>query len=216
MTLERTTHVTRAIKELQDEQFTIETGVGIGAKIDVAAIRIWDTIKRVLNNTAGVFTDITSSISISDLAAVGTVTVSGPAVDDSVTIDGVNFVMRAAGTTILQTSLTLEEDIGFAEGASDAATAVNLAASINSVLGRQIDSVSAADAGGGVVDLTAQQQGTPGNAKTLVDSGGGLTVSGATLTGGTDTGGISSSLDNTGDELHITWYDKPMGDDASG
>lgn len=216
MTLERTTHVTRAIKELQDERFSIEAGVGIGVKIDVADIRIWDTIKRVLNNTAGVFTDITSSISIVDVAATGTVTVSGPSVDDTVTIDGVTFVMKAAGTTILQTSLTLEEDIGFAEGASDALTAANLVAAINSVLGRQIDSVEASDAGGGVVDLKAQQQGTPGNAITLVDSGGGLTVSGATLTGGTDTGGISSSLDNTGDELHVTWYDKPMGDDASG
>lgn len=216
MTLERSTHVTRAIKELQDEKFAIAAGVGIGVKIDVADIRIWDTIKRVLNNTAGVFTDITGNVTISDLAAVGTITVSGPAVDDSVTVDGVNFVMRAAGTTILQTSLTLEEDIGFAEGASDALTAANLAAAINSVLGRQIDSVNAADAGGGVVDLTAQEQGTPGNSKTLVDSGGGLTVSGATLTGGTDTGGVESDVDNTGDELHITWYDKPMGDDASG
>lgn len=216
MTLERSTHVTRAIKELQDEIFQVSAGVGIGVKIDVPDIRIWDTIKRVLNNTAGVFTDITGNISIVDLAAVGTVTVSSPVVEDSVTIDGVTFVMKAAGTTILQTSLTLEEDIGFAEGVSDAATAANLVAAINSVLGRQIDSVEASDAGGGVVDLKSQQQGTPGNATTLADSAGGLTVSGATLTGGTDTGGVASDVDNTGDELHITWYDKPMGDDASG
>lgn len=216
MSLERTVHVTRAIKELQDERFDIAAGVGIGVKINIADIRIWDTIKRVLNNTLGVFTDITGNVTIVDLAAVGTVTVVTPAVDDSVTIDGVTFVMRAAGSTVLQTSLTLEEDIGFAEGVSDAVTAANLAVAINSVLGRQIDSVNAADAGGGVVDLTAQQQGTPGNSKTLVDSAGGLTVSGATLTGGTDTGGVASDVDNTGDELHITWYDKPMGDDASG
>ena len=216
MSLERSVHVTRAIKELQDEKFAIAAGVGIGVKINIADIRIWDTIKRVLNNTAGVFTDITGNISIVDLAAIGTVTVSGPAVDDSVTIDGVTFVMRASGTTILQTSLTLEEDIGFAEGGSDALTAANLVAAINSVLGRQIDSVEASDAGGGVVDLKAQQQGTPGNAIALTDSAGGLTVSGATLTGGTDTGGVESDVDNTGDELHITWYDKPMGDDASG
>lgn len=216
MSLERTVHVTRAIKELQDEKFAIAAGVGIGVKINIADIRIWDTIKRVLNNTAGVFTDITGNISIVDLAAIGTVTVSSPSVDDSVVIDGVTFIMRASGTTILQTSLTLEEDIGFAEGVSDAATAANLVAAINSVLGRQIDSVEASDAGGGVVDLKAQQQGTPGNGITLTDSSGGLTVSGATLTGGTDTGGVESDVDNTGDELHITWYDKPMGDDASG
>jgi len=216
MTLERSTHVTRSIKELQDERFQISAGANVGVKIDVTDIRLGDTIKRVLNNTAGVFTDITGNISIVDIAAIGTVTVSGPAVDDTVTIDGVTFVMKAAGTTILQTSLTLEEDIGFAEGVSDAATAANLVAAINSLLGRQIDSVEASDAGGGVVDLKAQQQGTPGNAITLVDSGGGLTVSGATLTGGTDTGGIASDVDNTGDELHITWNDKPMGDDASG
>lgn len=216
MSLERSVHVTRAIKELQDEQFDIAAGVGIGVKINIADIRIWDTIKRVLNNTLGVFTDITGNISIVDVAAIGTVTVVNPVVEDSVTIDGVKFVMKASGTTILQTSLTLEEDIGFAEGISDAATAANLVAAINSVLGRQIDSVEASDAGGGVADLKAQQQGTPGNAITLVDSAGGLTVSGATLTGGTDTGGVSSDVDNTGDELHITWYDKPMGDDASG
>lgn len=216
MSLERTVHVTRAIKELQDEKFIIAAGVGIGVKIVVTDIRIWDTIKRVLNNTAGVFTDITGNISIVDLAAIGTVTVSSPTVDDFVVIDGVTFVMRAAGTTILQTSLTLEEDIGFAEGVSDVVTAANLAAAINSVLGRQIDSVEASDAGGGVVDLKAQQQGTPGNGITLTDSAGGLSVSGATLTGGVDTGGVESDVDNTGDELHITWYDKPMGDDASG
>lgn len=216
MSLERSVHVTRAIKELQDERFQISAGAGAAAKIDVADIRIWDTIKRVLENTAGVFVDKTDEATITDLAAVGTVTVSGPAVDDTVTIDGVTFVMKAAGTTILQTSLTLEEDIGFAEGASDALTAANLVAAINSVLGRQIDSARAEDAGGGVADIIAQQQGTPGNAITLADSAGGLTVSGANLTGGTDTGGINISSDTTGDEIHITWYDKPQGDDASG
>jgi phage tail sheath gpL-like len=216
MTYERSTHVTRAIKELQDERFQISAGANVGIKIDVADIRERDTIKRVLHNTAGVFVDLTPDASIFDIRAVGTITVSSPAVDDSVTVDGVVFVMRAAGTTVLQTSLTGEEDIGFSEGVSDADTAANLVESINSVLGRRIDSVVASDAGGGVVDLTAQQEGTVGNSITLVDSAGGLTVSGATLTGGTDTGGISTTVDTTGDELHITWNDKPSGDDASG
>lgn len=216
MTLERTVHVTRAIKELQDERFQISAGALAGVKIEVPDIRIWDTIKRVLENTAGVFVDKTDETVITDLAAIGDVTVATPSVDDTVTIDGVTFIMRAAGTTVLQTSLTGEEPIGFAEGGSDALTAANLALAINSVLGRQIDSVDASDAGGGVVDLTAQQQGTPGNAIELSDSAGGLTVSGANLTGGVDVGGINITSATDGDEIHITWYDKPMGDDASG
>ena len=59
------------------------------------------------------------------------------------------------------------------------------------------------------VTVTAKQEGTPGNAITLVESSANITLSGAVLTGGSDTGGIETTSTNvTGDDLDVLWYQK--------
>jgi phage tail sheath gpL-like len=69
---------------------------------------------------------------------------------------------------------------------SDTATATALAAAINASANALVSLVTASSAAG-VVTLTADHAGLPGNAYTLAASGTGVTASGARLTGGAST-----------------------------
>ena len=211
--LERSTHVTRAIKELQSENFALVSGELADTLLAVADMRIWDTIVKVLDNNSGVFSDETANCTIADLAATADVVVSTGVVGDSVTVDGLTFVAKTIGTTVLSNSLTGALPIGFSLGATDAATAENLAAAINSVVGRRGDNGFSATVDTATVTLKSNLQGTAGNGVVVTDNGGGLTASG-NFAGGTDTGGILCT--NATNEVHITWLKKPKGHDASG
>ncbi len=100
----------------------------------------------------------------------------------------------ANGLTYTAVSGTPSDDTEFEAAATDAATAISLARAINadSRTGTLGD-VSATPVGD-IVTLTTTKKGYAGNATTLTQTGGTITVSGATFTGGLDgdfaTGGI--------------------------
>lgn len=112
--------------------------------------------------------------------AVNAITFSSFAAADTVTINGVVLTGRASPTLAAE----------FTVGATDTATAINLARVINglgaiAVPPAKIWGVVTATASGAVVTLTAQETGTIGNIYTLAISAHG-SVTGATFASGAD------------------------------
>lgn len=107
------------------------------------------------------------TFSTNDVAATGTLTLSGASGTVGGTINGVTVTVTAAG--------------------GDAATAGLIAAAINASANPLVSQFVTASAAGAVVTLTAKMAGPSGNAVTLAASGTGVTASGARLTGGAST-----------------------------
>ena len=190
----------RQIGELQNLRIALLTGAAANTKIALAAIRNTDTVLSALNNNAGTITDVTSTISIDNLTASGTVTVGTMVANDTVTIAGRIFTL----------STLPSEDQDYTKvtiGASAAATATNLAAKINQWAACQNNPTVSATVSSNVVTVCAATEGAAGNAITLAETGTTFTVSGATLTGGSDTGGIRST--GATNQLIVFWYKKP-------
>jgi phage tail sheath gpL-like len=186
-----------AIKELQGLSIELLAGAAANTKIAVAAIRPEDTILKAINNNAGTLTDITANVSIDDPRAVGTITLSGAAAGQTVTVAGVTYT-AVAGVAANSSQFSVAGD--------DTADATALAAAINaSENGRDTQQVTATSAAG-VVTVKAVADGTSGNAITLVKVGAGITVSGATLAGGTATGGIRST--GITNQIILHWFNK--------
>lgn len=112
-------------------------------------------------------------VTTGQVAATGTVTLSSMVANDTVTING----------TVLTAATTPSTTVQFKVGATDTATAANLATVINAnlVLDGQVFATSA----GAVVTLTCVHFGLLGNLCTLAISAHG-SVSGAVMTGGSD------------------------------
>jgi hypothetical protein len=112
--------------------------------------------------------------------ATATITVGGqPVAGETVTVNGVAIPFRASAPAVGEALI----------GADTAATAANLRAVIND---RPDTYASSASGSGTTVTLTANAQGTAGNAVTLVEGVGaaGFTVSGATFAGADATGDV--------------------------
>lgn len=108
--------------------------------------------------------------------ASGTLTLSSFVANDTVTINGVVFTGKASPAS----------NVEFLIGADDTATAVNLAAKLNSTSApNKILNVISATSALGVVTITMLESGQIGNLGTLAISAHG-SRSGANLTGGTD------------------------------
>lgn len=110
--------------------------------------------------------------------AEGTVTfsTSAPVNNDSVTVNGVTFTFKT--TPAGANDLAIPASVG--------AAGVALKNAINNSVNLALVAVSAVDDGAGEVTITADNEGTAGNAFTLAKVGTNIAVSGATLTGGTD------------------------------
>ena len=115
--------------------------------------------------------------------ANGTATLSGVVATDTLVIGGVTITAVSGTPTSVQ----------FKVGATDAATAANVVATINALT--TLNQVVQASSAAAVVTITCIIPGTIGNLVTLSQSGGHFTV-GSALTGGTDgsIGDISQGL----------------------
>lgn len=190
-----------AIRELQGLSYALLTGASANTKINVSAIRTEDTVLMALNNNAGTITDLTSTISIVDLRATGTVTAASVTAADTVTVNGAVFTAIANGATPSSYKQ-------FSVGASDTACATNLAAAINAQQAAPaVTQVVTASSNAAVVTITAVAEGTGGNSLTLATSDNTrLAKSGTTLSGGSATGGIKST--SASNQIVLLWFNR--------
>lgn len=184
------------ITELQGFRLSLLAGANADTKIDLAAIRQEDTVVSALNNNAGVITDITGTISVTDCRASGTVTLTTAVAGNTVTIND-NVYTAVAGTPADYSEFSIDT--------SDTAAAASLAAAINARESAGDGTVTATSALG-VVTVTAVAEGTGGNAITMTKVGAPIALSGAVLSGGTATGGIQST--GATDQVILFWFNK--------
>jgi hypothetical protein len=139
-----------------------------GAKVPLA--------ETTLDNLVAIMPGATK-VATGGVKASGTVTLSvAPPTDgDKVTVNGLDFVFKAAPTG--------PNDI--ATGATFTTAAAAFAAALNASIDLKVVNLSAV-AVAGVVTITADTQGAWANAYTLAKTGTNITVSGATLTAGAD------------------------------
>jgi len=192
----------RMLRELQGLRVSIVAGGSANTKLALSTIRDTDTIISALNNNAGTITDVTGTISIDDLRAVGTVTVGTAAANDTVAVAGSVYILVPAIEKVEQFDYTKVK-----VGATAAETAANLAAAINKREGNRSASQVIATAASNVVTVRAVAEGTSGNSITLAEVGSSFTVSGATLAGGSATGGIRST--GATNSVILFWLEKP-------
>ena len=185
-----------ALTELQGLTISLLAGAGAGVKLPLAAIRSEDTIVAALNNNAGTITDVTSTTSISDVRASGTITLSGTVAGETVTVNGRTYT-AVAGVAANNTQ--------FSMAGTDAVDAAGLAAAINARENALDISTVSASAVGNVVTVRAIAEGTAPNAYALTKTGG-ITVSGATLANGTATCGIS--VVGATNQVILFWFNK--------
>lgn len=194
-------HLQPALKELQGLNISLVAGAVADTKIDIAAIRSLDTIVSAMYRTtlAGDLADDTANVTISDLRATGTLTLSTAIEGTKATVNGVVYTLTAT-PGVAHTSVDLST--------TDTLAAANLAAAINAVEGGA-GSANAffATSAAAVVTVTARAEGTAGNAITIVGSTE-ITASAATLEGGTVTGGIQSTTDTSAGQLVVYWFNK--------
>ena len=183
--------VAAMVRQLQSLRVSLVTGGTADTKRDLGDIRMSDVIVSALNNNGGTITDVTSTMSIDDLRAKGTITLTTVDPDDTVTVNDVTYV---AG-------------VDFAIAATVALTAENLAKAIHhheSTYGQAV-SASAADE---VVTVVARAEGTAGNAIDLAKVGAGIAVSGTTLADGAAAGGVRST--GTTNQIIVFWMSNPL------
>lgn len=141
--------------------------------------------QRLVNYINGVFTgsesgtssaapSIALSVQGNAVQASGTFTLASVIATDACSINGVTFTCVASGAVANQ----------FNVGASDALTAVNLAAAINASVSALVSGYVTASAAGDVVTVTSAFYGLSGNQTLIATADATITVSGAKLTGG--------------------------------
>lgn len=115
-------------------------------------------------------------VSAASGAASGSITFSAqPAVDSTITINGVEFTFKASGATGNQIDL----------GADLSATIDNIVTALNGSVETSVDDATYAKSGTTILTITHDTNGLSGNAFTLAaGAGSNGTVSGATLSGG--------------------------------
>lgn len=172
---------------------TANTAIAVTEGIDVQ-----DSILKVLMFAAGVPSDITSTTSIVDLRAKGTLTLAAVVANDTAVVAGKTYTFK---TLVVNLSTNLPP-YTVPVGATDTISATNLAAAINAQ-----DSTVTASAVGAVVTVQAVAEGTGGNAITIV-GGAHLTASAGTLAGGSATNAIKTSTVTTSNTVVVFWYKK--------
>jgi hypothetical protein len=191
----------RAIAELQG--FTISgplAGVGANAFIAVPGIDPWDTVMKALLFTAGVPSDITGNVTIVDRRASATLTLTGVAVGDTVSVNGKTYTFVSAPAITVNLA-----PYQIPLGVTDAASATSLAVAVMSG-----DATITAVPNSNTVTVYNKTPGTAGNgaAVSVAGSNGHIATSGATLANGSDTQGIRISTATTGNTVVLFWYNK--------
>lgn len=187
-----------AVRELQGLRVAVLAGAASSTKINVAAIRLEDTVLSCVEYEAGVPVDRTSVTTIAPTKATGTVTCSAVDAADTLTLNGRVYTFVANG--VVPNKLADQVEVG----TTNTITATNLAAQINLTSGNLVTATSATN----VVTLIANAEGTAGNSITTVGNDADLTCSGATLAGGTATGGVLIADTTTGNAVVLMWYNK--------
>lgn len=201
------------LQELQGLRVDIVAGAAAGTKMNVAALRLEDTLL-----CAAVTTDAAAAAVVNDVAnltiqatkAFGTITISGNPVDgETFVVNGKTYTFKAVPLNAYQPKITAGDNT---------AMAAAVARAINAYESRALDGIGAtgyatpavvATSALGVVTVTAVADGAAGNAITLTEGATNVAVTGAgTLTSGTDTGGIKSTTNLTGKTVTLTWFNK--------
>lgn len=190
----------KALVELQG--LTISgplTGTTANTAIPVTdGIDTQDSIVKVLMFATGVPSDITSTTTVTDLRAKGTLTLAAVVANDTAVVNGKTYTFK---TLTISPSTNLPPYTA-AVGTTDTISAANLAAAINAE-----DPTLIATSSGAVVTIFAAAEGTGGNATTIV-GGAHITASAGTLTGGSATNSIKTSTVTTGNTLLVFWFKK--------
>jgi hypothetical protein len=198
------------LQELQSTKQSVLAGTTAATAIALVGIDYLDTITSVIRYASGVPSDVTAEASIVDRRATGTLTLSGVVAGDTAIVNGKTYT-AVAGNYAFARSGELPSR-SFAVGASDSATAANLAAAINAYA----DSAVVASAAAAVVTITARSLPADAGAVTAqnaiaLGNTTHFTRSAATLTGATLTQAIRLSTTNTtGNQLVVTWAKKPL------
>ena len=187
-----------AIKELQGLRIDLVGAALANVPVPIDGMTENSVVVCALNNDAGTITDVTDTISISDNKATGTLTLDTVVADETATVHDVVFTFKASPSAVYN-SVQL--------GATDTASAANLAAAINayfSVPGSTYAKVTAtSDAA--VVTVKAFTPGEAGNAIALAGDTT-ITASAATLEDGDVASGVASS--GATDQLIVFWFNK--------
>jgi hypothetical protein len=190
------------LQELQAVKTAVLTGAAAATAIALPTAEYTDTILSVIRFAAGVPSDVTAEASIVDRRATGTLTLSGAVIGDLPVVNGKTYTAIAAQPAA-NSGANLPGT--FQIGATDTATAANLAAAINA----RDSATVIATANAAVVTIKAVAPGVGGNAIALGNVAH-FTRSAATLAGGTATNAIVLSTTNTtGNQLLVQWAKKP-------
>ncbi len=135
-----------------------------------------------------------AGITISPVAATGTLTFAAAVADDTFVVKGVTFTLKATPVGLLQVAV----------GTSNRLTASNAAKAIQRYFDAEGGEVTASVTNN-IVTVSARAEGTGPNAYTLV-GGAHITASGATLAGGTATGGVSVVAATN--QVLLLWFNK--------
>jgi hypothetical protein len=191
----------RAIAELQG--LTISgplAGVAANTFIAVPGIDPWDTVLKALLFTAGVPSDITANVTVVDRRASATLTLTGVAAGDAVTVNGRTYTFVPA-PAITQNLSPFQVALGTTDNASAAALSIAIMSG---------DATLQATAASNVVTIYNQTPGVAGNGGSVsaAASNGHIAASGATLANGSDTKGIKINTNTTGNTVLLIWFNK--------
>lgn len=185
----------KIVKELQGLTVTTVAGAAANTKINVAALRSEDTIIAATKVDTGVPSDVLSTLTIEDVRASGTLTLSGVVADDTAVVNGKTYTFKASADPMAR-QVTV--------GGTDTITATNLKNKINEV---EANGDVIASSSGAVVTIKAKLEGTGGNSIALGATTH-VTRSAATLAGGTTTGGFKLSADSASKVIQLIWFNK--------
>lgn len=156
------------------------TAAQLGSKINFDNVRDFRTTftNFIKGEGAGMQPYTSMQVRNGAVAASGTITFSstGPAADETVTVNGVVFTGKASGATGNQWNVSTTPSVN----------ATRLAAAINASATAGITGVISASADGAVVTVTCITPGTIGNSLALAESAANTAVSGAALANGSN------------------------------
>lgn len=202
------TDLGKILTELQGLRVSVVAGAAAGTKMDVAALRLEDTLLAAVisTNAGGALADDVANITIQPTKASGTITVSGnPVADETFVVNGVTYTWKAAPTSRTEVKITTGDNTVMAAAIRDAINWYER----DRYTGKPSAPAVVATAAAGVVTVTAVVDGAAGNAITLTESCTNVAVNGAgTLTTGTDTGGVKSTTNLASKSVILYWYNK--------
>jgi hypothetical protein len=158
----------KIVRELSGYTVSFVAGATNGTKMNIAAMRVEDTILAAIIGTdaGGAWTDDVANITIQPTKASGTITISGnPVADETMTIGGDVYTWKATPSAPREVKITAGDNT---------AMALALANSINAWHNRYdgsktVQPLVVASPAAGVVTITAVMDG-PGNAPAVTNS----------------------------------------------